>query len=153
MNINPFDDILAKKNQEVSNLSADLKTINQELAWYEGTELTVLTCHHEALCLDLKKQSHECDQLSEKIEEKTSKYRDVSVSVKSIWNPKNWFDAEQRSLRSRANNLKNSLEQEKETLSKAQKKSQKISHGIQNKIEEIERYKDFDFNKKINNEK
>ena len=148
MNLNPFDRQLESAKQKVSDLSASLKIIRQDIEWYEGTELATLTDHREALYSDSEAQSRECDRLGKEAGQAASNFRELSQSIKSLWNPKNWFDSEQRNLRSRAEKLKESVDKARKRFSQAQERFQNISRRVQSKTEEIEKYQNFDFDDK-----
>ena len=69
MNFNPFDRQLESAKQKVSDLSASLKIIRQDIEWYEGTELATLTDHLEVLYSDSEAQSRECDRLGKEADQ------------------------------------------------------------------------------------
>ena len=119
MSLNPFDRQLESSKQKASDLSASLNSIRQELDWYEGTELAALAEQYEAIRFDLEAESSERDRIANDLKKIESNLRNLSQSIRSLWNPKNWFNAEQRHLRTCAENLKKSLDQAQKAHSQA----------------------------------
>ena len=148
MSLNPFDRQLESSKQKASDLSASLNSIRQELDWYEGTELAALAEQYEAIRFDLEAESSERDRIANDLKKIESNLRNLSQSIRSLWNPKNWFNAEQRHLRTCAENLKKSVDQAQKAHSQANYRLQATSLRSKSKAEEIEKYKNFDFDEK-----
>ena len=150
MTLNPFDKQLESAEQKASDLSASLEIIRREFDWYEGNELATLMLQYKALRSDLETQSLECDRSRNEVDQIASNHRELSQSINSLWNPKNWFDSEQRGLRARVAKLKESHDKAQRSYSQAQKQLEDIHHRAQGKAEEINRYKNFDVDTKSN---
>lgn len=151
MTFNPFDKKLEKAEAKKSELCSSLNTVNNEIDWYVGTELEMLTDSLDELQIYLEKQSLNCIQLRGEVQNIKVNINNLSKSINSLWNPINWFDSQQRDLRGRISELD-------KVLKEAIKNSAKMEHRYQNTkqmkstmIEEIERYKSFNFDTKNKN--
>ncbi|MBO2646362.1 hypothetical protein [Shewanella algae] len=130
------------------DLTSSLKTIRNEIDWYESTDLKALTNSHRELQSELESQSRECTQSRGKVQQIQENINNQSRSINSLWNPINWFDSQQRDLRDRVAAMKKSLATAKKYASKAQARLQELEGQIRAKGEEIERFRGFDFDAK-----
>lgn len=148
MRLNPFDEQLENAETRASELRYSLKSIRNEIDWYESTELKVLDDSRDELQSQLEIQSQDCTRLRGEVQQIEASINKLSESVNSLWNPKNWFDSQQRLLRGLVAAKKTSLETVRKNASTAQGHLQNIEHQIRTKTEEIEKYKSFDFDAK-----
>jgi hypothetical protein len=148
MKLNPFDEQLENAETRASELRYSLKSIRNEIDWYESTELKVLDDSRDELQSQLEIQSQDCTRLRGEVQQIEASINKLSESVNSLWNPKNWFDSQQRLLRGLVAAKKTSLETVRKNASTAQGHLQNIEHQIRTKTEEIEKYKSFDFDAK-----
>tara|TARA_B110000503_G_C7137251_1_gene409343 strand:+ start:377 stop:1594 length:1218 start_codon:yes stop_codon:yes gene_type:complete len=148
MTFNPFDKQLESAKARELELGSSLNTVKNEIDWYGGTDLTVLTDSRNELQNKLEKQSLSCTHLRGEVQQIEANINKLSESINSLWNPKNWFDSQQRDLRGRASVLEKSLKEVNKNSSKAQGQLQNIKQRMSDKIAEIERYKDFNFDTK-----
>ncbi len=151
MILNPFDKELEKAEQKVSDLRTSLNKIRQEIDWFEGIKLDTLINQHEELISASGAQSRKCIQLRGEVAQIQFDFNKTSKSINSLWNPRNWFNQEQRDLRDRRAKLKVSLERAKKSNTKARERMQDIDRRIKSKGEEIARYEKFDFNARRKN--
>lgn len=145
MTINPFDNQLKKESKKASDLNYSLKKIKEDLDWFENTDLEKLFQDREELLSATENQSRECVRLRAEAAKIKSNLDELLPSVNSLWNPKNWFDSKQRSLRERSENLKQSLSRAEGVHFKSQERLQDAARRKQYIIEEIGRYNEFDF--------
>lgn len=110
-----------------------------------GTDLQVLTDRYNELQDELEKQSLICTQLNSEAHQIEVNVNKLTESINSLWNPKNWFDSQQRHLRSRVSALEKLFKEANENSSKARVKQQNIKEWMNAKIAEIEKYKNFNF--------
>lgn len=151
MTLNPFDKQLENAETRASELRSSLKTIENEIEWYERTELKVLADSRNDLQSKLERRSQDCTRLRGEVQKIEAAIINQSESLNSLWNPKNWFDSQQRELRGRVAAMKKSLETARRNASTAQGQLQDLEHQMRAKIEDIERYKGFDFDAKSKN--
>jgi len=151
MRLNPFDEQLENAEARAFDLSSGLKTLRNEIDWYESTDLKVLSNSHHELQHDLESQSFECTKIQREVQQIEVSINNQSESINSLWNPKNWFDSRQRDLRGRVAAMKKTLETAKKNASKAQGQLQELERQVRAKSEEIEKYKAFDFAAKNEN--
>lgn len=148
MKLNPFDEQFESAKSRASELRSSLKSIRNAIDWYESTELKVLADSRDELQSQLDIQSQDCTRLRGEIQQIESSINKLSESVNSLWNPKNWFDSQQRELRGRVSAKKASLETVRTNASTAQGHLQGLKQRMRVKIEEIEKYKIFDLDAK-----
>ncbi|MBU2731407.1 coiled-coil domain-containing protein [Acidithiobacillus ferridurans] len=148
MKLNPFDEQLESAETRASELRSSLKSISNEIYWYESTELKVLADSRDEFQSQLDIQSQVCTILKRKIGQVEESINKLSGSVSSLWNPKNWFDSQQRELRGSVSAEKTSLKTLRKTASTAQGHLQDLEHQMRTKNEEIEKYKSFDYDAK-----
>ena len=148
MTFNPFDKQLESAKARELELGSSLNAVKNEIDWYGGTDLTVLTDSRNELQNKLEKQSLSCTHLRGEVQQIEANINKLSESINSLWNPKNWFDSQQRDLRGRASVLEKSLKEVNKNTSKAQEQLQNIKQRMSAKIIEVERYKDFNFDTK-----
>lgn len=151
MTLNPFDKQLESAKARESELCSSLNIIKNEIDWYEGTDLKILTDSLNELQNHLEKQSLSCTQLRGEVQQIEENINKLSEFINSLWNPKNWFDSQQRALRGRVSVLEKSLKEAKTNSSKAQDQLQNIKQEVSTKVAEIERYKGFNFDTKNKN--
>lgn len=151
MILNPLDKQLENAKTRASELSSSLKTIRSEIDWYEGTEQKVLADSRDELQSELESHSQDCRRLRHEVQQIETAISKHSESINSLWNPKNWFDSQQRDIRGRVAAMKKSLETARNIASTAQGQLQDLEHRLRAKTEEIERFKGFDFDAKSKN--
>ena len=151
MILNPFDKQLESAKARESELYSSLNTIKNEIDWYEGKDLNVLTDSLNELKNYLEKKYLSCSQLCGEVQKIEANINKLSESINSLWNPKNWFDSQQLDLRDRVSVLEKSLKEVIKNSSKAQNQLQNIKQEKSAKIAEIERYKGFSFDAKNKN--
>ena len=147
MNLNPFDAKLESARRRTSELEDKLKKLRQDLAWYESNTIDEHHAKLEYLRTEAKDRARECGQYKIKADTLGDKIAELSKSINSLWNPKNWFDSKQRDLRGRASELKQSHDRAKEEYAKARDRMQNAELQKREKFDEISRYEKFDFDK------
>ncbi|MCH1918006.1 hypothetical protein L9G15_01005 [Shewanella sp. A3A] len=151
MILNPFEEQLEQAQAKAHKLMSDLKVLVNEIDWYESTDLDILSNSRLKLEHELQRQLFECTEAHEKVKNIKANIIRHSPAINSLWNPKNWFDSQQRDLRSHLADLKKSLEIANSNTYKAQEKLQEIKRKTSSNFEEIARYEDFDFDVKSEN--
>ena len=109
MKLNPFEEQLASAEARVLELSDKLKVISGEIDWYESVNLHTLMDNCEELENKIAVQSQEYSRLRVEAQNKTAEIDALSKSIKSNWNPFNWFDTEQQLLKYSINLKKSTL--------------------------------------------
>jgi hypothetical protein len=148
MKLNPLGEQLENAETMASELRSVLKSIRNEIDWYESADLKVLADSRVELQSQLDIQSQDCTRLRGETQQIEASINKLSGSVNSLWNPKNWFDSQQRELRGCVSAKKTSLETVRKNASTAQGHLQDLEHQMRTKTEEIEKYKSFDFDAK-----
>jgi archaellum component FlaC len=148
MKLNPFDEQLKKAELKALELSNSLKNIQSQIDWYTSTEIEVLAENVHAQKTVLNKKKLDYDGLLSEATKINSVLSSRSASMKSLWNPMNWFDSKQRELRFDVAVNKKALEVLKNKANVAKEHLKDLAQQILDKNKEIERYKDFDFDVK-----
>ncbi|MFV0477008.1 MAG: hypothetical protein ACK5ME_04130 [Parahaliea sp.] len=142
--MNPFDKDLASAEQRTSELNSELQRLQLDINWYENTTLN----EHQNTCKDLQSdieaEALVCKNLEIESGQTQIKITRLSKCVNSLWNPKNWFDPEQRSLREEIVTQRQSHDHIKNRHTESLIQIKAIEHQIEAKTDEISRYKNFD---------
>ena len=150
MTLNPFCEQLESAEQKASELAAGLQKVRQEIEWFEGARLDTLLCQLDELRSEAEDHLGECDRISAEAEQIEQNIQAVSGSINTLWNPKNWFDSQQRGYRAQVAKLKDSLKKTKGRLSKSQGSLRDVLRREKEKTDEVENYRIFDFDAKNN---
>lgn len=139
MTFNPFDKQLESAEVRELELGSSLNTIKNEIDWYEGTDLTVLTDSRNELQNELEKQSLSCTHLRDKVQQIKANISILSLTIGSLLNPINWFDSQQRALRGHISVLEKSLIEVNKNSSKAEGQLQNIK---QRRVPRLQKLRD-----------
>lgn len=148
MNLNPLDEQLKKAMAEASELRASLESIRKDIAWYENTELQALADSRDQLKNKLKAETQKCNRLHKKFQQIQAAINKQSESINSLWNPKNWFDSQQRAHRRQVAAMKKLRATTTKSASTAESQLRDLRNQVLTKTNEIDRYKKFDFDAK-----
>jgi archaellum component FlaC len=145
MTLNPFDMQLEDALIRASEFDSNLKTIRNEINWYENTEPNTLADFRHELNNKLEICSHDYTRLQSKVRQIEVNIKKLSESINSLWNPANWFNSEQQELRGRAAEKKELLDTATKNAAAAQGQLQDLRQQIYDNAEDIEKYYSFDF--------
>lgn len=148
MTPNPLNDELMNAMDIELELSSSINNLRKEIEWYRSTNFKVLNDSRNDLKYELESLSLKRKQLSGDIQKIEANIKDLSELINSFWNPKNWFNLQQRDFRIRKAVLLESLGLESNNFLKVQAQTKNINKQISTMVEEIEKYNCFNFDAK-----
>ncbi|MEY8701843.1 hypothetical protein AB4F11_02075 [Francisella philomiragia] len=139
-----IDDQLDKQiDNEIKTVDL-IEQLTNDLDWYANSSIESLQNNFYAL-------KNKTNQLSLNIEEKTarknsleSSITDVSKNIKSMFNPKNWFSAEQKSYKRQKNELNNQLASILASITETNEKLKNTRAEYKEAETNIKKYEKFD---------
>lgn len=139
-----IDDQLDKQiDNEIKTVDL-IEQLTNDLDWYANSSIESLQNNFYAL-------KNKTNQLSLNIEEKTarknsleSSITDVSKNIKSMFNPKNWFSAEQKSYKRQKNELNNQLASILASIKETNEKLKNTRAEYKEAETNIKKYEKFD---------
>lgn len=148
MSLNPFDQQLSEEQQTYSELSTRLNSLTEEVNWYKGINTTQLSEQHAFIVSALEAESSKSHQIEKALQDIHSELVTLSNALGSQWNPFRWLDVRQHRIRSSSKNLQNSAHQMVQELEETKARLHSLSIRSESKIQEMERYENFNFNEK-----
>ena len=106
---NPLEKPLAEAEGRVADLSRQLLRRTEDLDWYQRANRPLLQETLVGLQSEIAQCRDEVSRIAREIENLESQGRILAASIKSLLNPKNWFDPDQRQLRHQAARIKESI--------------------------------------------
>lgn len=129
---------------QMLTLSTRIKEISDELNWYNQTNIGELEDKQKQSILKINSVPQQIDQLGQVLNDLTDRINAVSKQIKTLFNPKNWFNKEQRAHRkdrSVIKSLRNGIQKE---IKDAQSRLKTLDGELNETRAIIKRYHEFD---------
>ncbi|WP_010178683.1 hypothetical protein [Glaciecola sp. HTCC2999] len=144
MRLNPYEQDYEIANDKLKALSITLEDKKQKIHWYQRTDLNSLNLHYLELEGKLETQAKLIKRLKTNANEIESSSELLNKSIKSLWNPKNWFDIQQRRMRTELAEKKQLLNEISIKKTKQEGIFKRLKKRKEESLIEIADYKCFD---------
>ncbi len=139
---NPFEGDLKKANAALQDLYRRRDKLQKERSWYQNTDPSVLVDIIQSL---EAKQKESEDERQGVIAQINGIQEEISrLPIRSMFNPVNWFNAEQRNLRRQRKTLLGTENGFRQQLRDIDKRLVSIREEIRSKTDELQRYHTFE---------
>ena len=151
MEYNPYTQEYNRLKHVLENRNSEKRRLSDELDWFNSTDISSLY-----FSLDEKEQAKTKIQslitnIEKEIEVLHTKIQETKSYTKTLFNPFNWFDDEQKIYRKTLNRLKKELYSKEENNRLKATSLSEINESINKYKKEIDKYKNF--NKKKTSDK
>lgn len=99
MEFNPHQAKYLELSEQIQVQQRRIKEIDAELQWHAEIDGRALTAQHQAEVSAWQAQVDSIHAIQQSVQEKTQAKQALEASLKSMWNPKNWFDAAEEAKR------------------------------------------------------
>lgn len=144
MSLNPYEEDFEIANDKLKALTTKLEEKKQKINWYQNTDINSLNDCYLELKGKLEIQKNLIRRLKINENQIQSSSELLNKSIKSIWNPKNWFDKEQRHFRSELNKKKHILREISHNKLTQEELLKKLKKRESDSLKNIADYKCFD---------
>ena len=144
MDYNPFTQECSRLHRGLERKKSEKNKLVDELSWFDSTIVSSLFYTLEGKEISRKKLQSLIDGIKLEIEKLQPKIEETKSYTKTLLNPFNWFNDNQKTYRKKLNELKIELGTNHEQLQSSQKSLSDTTSSINIINAEIKKYKNFD---------
>ena len=144
MEYNPFAQEYYRLQGLIENRNGEKRRLSDELSWFDATNISSLYSSLEGKENSKNKLQSLIDGIKKEIDALHAKIQETKSHTKTLFNPFNWFDDEQKSYRKKLNGLKEELSAKQDLIERRQKSLSGRDESINKINQDIEKHKNFD---------
>ena len=144
MEYNPYTQEYNHLQLILENKNCEKKRLSDELSWFDSADISTLYSSLGGMENSKDKLQSLIDTIEQKIEGVHTKTRETKSYTKTLFNPLNWFNVEQKTYRKKLNRLNKELNAKQENIEQREKSLSETNESIKKYKKEIDKYKNFD---------
>ena len=144
MEYNPYTQEYNRLQRVIENKNNEKRSLSGELSWFDATDVNRLYFSIEGEEDSKNKLLLLISTIEKEIEILHAKMQDTKSNTKTLFNPLNWFDDEQKVHRKKYNGLKKELGVKNECLERRKKSLSETNESINKYKNIIDKFKSFD---------
>jgi len=147
MEYNPFAKEYNRQQRILNDKKNKLKTLTDKLKWYDTTDISSLHYSFEGKVCSKNTFQSQANIIEKETDVLQTNILETKQHIKTLFNPFNWFDGDQKNHRNRLQELEEKLNTKKEIMEQIQKSIAETDLSISKIENDIATYKNFDRNK------
>ena len=144
MEYNPHAENYRRLEEIIKNSNLHKDKMNQELNWYDATDIGTLKLEIENSLSEIKQIEPRVTAVTEEIAALSAKVKEKEMHIGTILNPLNWFSSEQTELRREREQLKNDIANKEKQKQIELTSINTLNNRIKNLESNVNKHNNFD---------